>query len=214
MSGISADAKTTSAGPWYDNIPEIGNTGVETWKVGMWLFLASEIMFFTGLIGSYIVLRLGAESWPKPEEILAVEILGLNTFILIVSSVTMVLGLHAAQHDEKKKAMWFLIATAALGSCFLAIKLWDYNHMYHWHEPPYEHGFKMTTNLLGTVYYTLTAFHGLHVFIGVIALLLAALGCGTGKFGAKRYAAIENIGLYWHFVDLIWIILFAILCLV
>lgn len=213
MSGISADPKTTS-GPWYENIPEIGNTGVETWKLGMWIFLASEIMFFTGLIGSYIVLRLGAANWPHPEEILAVEVLGLNTFILIVSSVTMVLGLHAIQHDQNKKAMLYLLATAVLGSCFLAIKLWDYHHMWTFHHAPYEDGFKITTNLLGSVYYTLTAFHGLHVLIGVIALVLAALGCGSGKFGSKRFGAIENIGLYWHFVDLIWIILFAILCLV
>jgi len=214
MSGLPAETHWSKQEGYYKT-PEIGNTGVETWKVGMWLFLASEVMFFTGLIGSYIVLRLGAESWPDPEEVLAVPILGVNTFILIVSSVTMVMALHSAQHDNQKATVLWLLGTAFLGLCFLAIKLWDYNHMYHLHDNEiYPHGFKITTSLFGTVYYTLTGFHGLHVLGGVVMLVYLAIRAARGAFGSKNFAAIENVGLYWHFVDLIWIILFAILCLV
>lgn len=213
MSGISAETKSTT-GHWYDRIPEIGNTGVETWKVGMWLFLGSEIMFFTGLIGSYIVLRLGAGEWPKPEETLAVPVLAVNTFILIVSSVTMVMALHSIQHDERRKTVLYLLATAFLGCCFLAIKLWDYNHMWHHITDEHPEGFRITTSLFGSVYYTLTGFHGLHVLGGVIALITLAIATARGKFGSHRFGYIENVGLYWHFVDLIWIVLFAILCLI
>ncbi len=212
MSGSSADLK--HSGEWYDNIPDIGNTGIETWKVGMWLFLASEIMFFTGLIGSYIVLRLGADAWPEPDKVLAVPILGFNTGVLIVSSVTMVMALHFAKLLEHKKAAALLAATGLLGLLFLAIKLGDYHHMWNLQTAEYPNGFRTYTDLLGCVYYTLTGFHGLHVLIGVIAMFCLAYAALKEKYGPTNYAAIENVGLYWHFVDLIWIILFAILCLV
>lgn len=210
---------TTSAAndPYHDPRPPAnvtGNTGYPNWKIGMWLFIASEVMFFTGLIGSYIVLRLGWGNWPDPESILAITPLAINTFVLIVSSVTMVLALNAIQHDKQGLCMLYLACTALLGCTFLAIKLWDYNHMWHFHGEPYPDGFRIYTDMFGTVYYTLTAFHGLHVLGGIIAFVCLIIGLMRGLYGAKYYAMIENVGLYWHFVDLIWIILFAILCLV
>ena len=183
------------------------NTGVSNAKLGMWLFLASEVMFFTGLIGAYIVLRLGADAWPDPNEILATGILATNTFILIVSSVTMVMALHAVQHNDRGKLILFLVLTALLGLSFLCIKAYDYNHM--WHE-----GTTLSSSLFGSCYYTLTGFHGLHVLAGVISIACLAIGAARGSWNSEQYDAIENIGLYWHFVDLVWIILFAILCLI
>jgi len=212
MTGLSADSH--SSDHWYDHIPAIGNTGVETAKIGMWIFLGSEIMFFTGLIGSYIVLRLGADHWPKPEETLDIPLLGVNTFLLIVSSLTMVMALHSVQHDKKKQSVLYLSVTAFLGLCFVSIKVMDYFFMWNEVNEHHPEGFKITTSLFGSVYYTLTGFHGIHVLVGVVAIACLAIGAARGKFGSHRYAYIENIGLYWHFVDLIWIILFAILCLI
>jgi heme/copper-type cytochrome/quinol oxidase subunit 3 len=182
-------------------------TGVETGKLGVWLFLASEVMFFTGLIGGYIVLRLGSASWPDPGEILAVPVLAFNTFVLICSSVTMVLGLQAIQGGDAKRLTVFLLVTALLGLTFLVVKGLDYAHLVH-------NGFTLSSSLFGSCYYTLTGFHGLHVAGGVVALLVMAAGAARGKFSNRNYVRIEGVGLYWHFVDLVWIILFAILCLV
>ena len=183
------------------------NTGVNTGKLGMWVFLASEIMFFTALIGSYIVLRLGADSWPVPGDYLAVPVLAVNTFVLITSSVTMVKAVQAFDAGDNDRSARLLLLTALLGCVFLTIKLWDYNHMIH-------NEFKINTNLLGSIYYLLTGFHGLHVLGGVISLLVIRSGVKSGKLLGGQHFRVEGVGLYWHFVDLIWIVLFAILCLV
>jgi heme/copper-type cytochrome/quinol oxidase subunit 3 len=181
-------------------------TGVPNLKLGMWLFLASEVMFFTGLVGSYIVLRLGSRDWPEPSSILGINVLALNTFILITSSVTMALGLQSARENDRAKLVRFLAATAALGLTFLTIKLLDYRHLVH-------EGFTPQSSLFGSCYFMLTGFHGLHVFAGVTALTTLAIKNRRGVTPVNA-TPIEAVGLYWHFVDLVWIVLFAILCLV
>jgi heme/copper-type cytochrome/quinol oxidase subunit 3 len=180
---------------------------IPTGKFGMWVFLVSEIMFFTGLIGSYIVLRLGATSWPKPGEILNTPLLGLNTLVLLSSSLTMALALHAAQQDHQGALKRNLLLTAALGTIFLLIKGYDYVHMWH-------RGFTMSSGLFGSCYYLLTGFHGLHVLSGVILLVYLWTAASRGRFSAAACGRIEYSGLYWHFIDIVWVILFAILCLV
>lgn len=176
-------------------------------KFGVWVFLVSEIMLFTGLIGSYIVLRLGAESWPNPATILNSGLLGINTFVLISSSLTLVLGVHALKEGKQKEARNFLLMTVLLGLTFLAIKIWDYQHM--WHS-----GFRPSASLFGACYYLLTGFHGLHVLSGVILLLYLWLACRKIEFCTLHSERVEASGLYWHFIDIIWVILFAILCLI
>jgi heme/copper-type cytochrome/quinol oxidase subunit 3 len=183
------------------------STGIPNARLGMWIFLASEIMFFTGLIGSYIVLRLGSESWPDPGEVLNTPLLGLNTFILITSSLTMVQALSAVKRGDQARLKINLGLTILGGVVFLGIKLWDYNHMIH-------EGFTISSSLFGSFYYMLTGFHGLHVFGGVVALICIWTAAAKGRYSASSHDAVEGIGLYWHFVDLVWIILFAILCLV
>ena len=183
------------------------NSGVPNGKLGIWIFLASEVMFFAGLIGAYIVLRLGSDAWPDPGEILATSLLATNTFILIVSSMTMVMSLHSIRENNPGKTCLYLTATAALGLTFLLIKAFDYSHM--WHE-----GTTLSSSLFGSCYYTLTGFHGLHVLGGVVAIICLTVATRYGAFSAQYNTYIENVGLYWHFVDLVWIILFAILCLI
>ncbi len=180
-------------------------TGVPNYKLGMWLFLASEVMFFTGLVGSYVVLRLGSRDWPEPSSILGINVLAFNTFVLITSSVTMALGLQAAREGQRGRLVRFMLATAALGLTFLTIKLVDYHHLIG-------EGFTISASLFGSCYYMLTGFHGLHVFSGVVALVTIALKNHRSKDPIDT-EPVEVVGLYWHFIDLVWIVLFAILCL-
>ena len=180
---------------------------ISTGKFGMWVFLISEIMFFTGLIGSYLVLRLGAGAWPNPGAVLNTGLLGVNTFVLLSSSFSMALALHAIQQGNTGALIRRLLLTALLGTVFLVIKGVDYVHM--WHE-----GFTIASSLFGSCYYLLTGFHALHVFSGVILLLYLAAAAARGMFSAGEHTRVECAGLYWHFIDIVWVVLFAILCLV
>jgi heme/copper-type cytochrome/quinol oxidase subunit 3 len=186
---------------------EVPATGIPTGKLGMWVFLVSEIMFFTGLIGSYIVLRLGAPSWPNSQELLNIGLLATNTVVLISSSLTMALSLDAIKRGSQTRLRLFLLLTALLGSTFLAIKVYDYLHMWH-------RGLTIASSLFGSCYYMLTGFHALHVLSGVILLLSLFAAASRGMFSEANYGRIEYSGLYWHFIDIVWVILFAILCLV
>ncbi len=186
---------------------EIPLIDIPAGKFGMWVFLISESMFFTGLIGSYIVLRLGSESWPRPGTILNTPLLGLNTLVLLSSSLTMALGLNAIQQGKQRQLKRYLLFTALLGSLFLVIKGCDYVHLWR-------HGFTLSSSLFGSCYYLLTGFHGLHVLSGVILMLYLVAAASRGAFAASQHVRVESSGLYWHFIDMVWVILFAILCLV
>jgi cytochrome c oxidase subunit III len=281
-------------------------------KVAMWLFLATEVMFFTGLIGSYIVLRAGsthtaysnlfppatplkgsedihgvvvesaadAEAvehiletaagltpekaakvvhdaphgivaglttekasalveqlksagataekeplkmyhWPLPyDELinpLAINLTAANTFILICSSVTMVLALSAFQDGNKGKGSAFLLATVLIGSAFLSVQVYEYYQlMVGHHYPPGISAtghFRPSVSLFASCFFTMTGFHGAHVTGGVILLLVVWIRSLSGAYGPNSYATVELAGLYWHFVDLVWIILFTIVYL-
>jgi heme/copper-type cytochrome/quinol oxidase subunit 3 len=182
--------------------------GISRPKFAMWLFLASEVMFFTGLIGAYIVLRAATE-WPDPATVLDIPLTALNTFILIVSSVTMVRTLYRAQAGDRAGMKRELIFTIVLGTIFLSVQAYEWNQLLH-------HGLSPsgTESLLGATFYTLTGFHGAHVLGGVLLLLYLFTRAQGGAYGADDYESIELAGLYWHFVDLVWIILFTILYLI
>jgi heme/copper-type cytochrome/quinol oxidase subunit 3 len=163
-------------------------------------------MLFTGLIGSYIVLRLGSQSWPNPSSILNTGLLGFNTFVLITSSLTMALSADAVRKGNRSDVKKFLIATALLGLTFLSVKAYDYVHMWH-------RGFTLNSSLFGSCYYFLTGFHALHVFSGVILLAYLIVMASRRPLAEWNSHRIEYSGLYWHFIDIVWVILFAILCL-
>jgi heme/copper-type cytochrome/quinol oxidase subunit 3 len=283
-------------------------------KVAMWLFLATEVMFFTGLIGSYIVLRSGSPptaytnlyppgteltasmlkiqavyitragsypdkvkdvlkttaglteeqaeevlhevphglvknltpekaerleqalleagataevapktyKWPLPyDELinpLSIDLTALNTFILICSSVTMVLALSALQDGNKAKCSFFLFCTVAIGSCFLSIQVYEYYQLSTGHHYPpgisATGHFRPSVSLFGSCFYTMTGFHGAHVFGGVVMLTCIFIQSLRGAYSRNHYSPVELVGLYWHFVDLVWIILFTVVYLV
>ncbi len=186
----------------------VGRLGIDSRKLVIWLFLASEIMFFTGLIGSYIVLRFAnLDVWPVPSTVLNIPLTGINTFILICSSATLVLGLASAQRGYKEGLQVGLFLTVLLGSIFLGIQMHEYHELIH-------DGFTISSSIFGSCFFTLTGFHGAHVFAGVIWLIVVMIKSLKGQYTPEEYAGVELVGLYWHFVDLVWIILFTILYLV
>lgn len=171
-----------------------------------WLFLASEVMFFTGLIVAYIVTRFNSASWPVVADILNVPLVAANTFILICSSVTMVLALDAYQQGQHQNGRNFLVATMVLGAIFVGIQAVEWNELIHEDILP-------STNLFGATFYTLTGFHGAHVSGGVLWILGVTIAAFRGSY-KDNPIGIEVVGLYWHFVDLVWIILFTIIYLI
>ena len=185
----------------YDSGPP-----VDRGKFAVWLFLATEVMFFTGLIGTYIVLRIGSSSWPNPEERLAVDITAANTFVLIMSSYFMVRALHAIQKGDQGGLVRWLGATILGGSLFLGVQIYEYAELI-------KHGSLPNVDLFWSTFYAMTGFHGFHVFCGVVWLICAWIGALRGKFSAQRWLPVELAGLYWHFVDLVWVLLFTIVYL-
>jgi heme/copper-type cytochrome/quinol oxidase subunit 3 len=181
-------------------------TGIPHDKMGMWVFLCSEVMFFTGLIGSYIVLRFGTPNWPHPGNTLNIWLTAGNTFLLICSSVTMVQALAAIQRGDSRKMKLFLCLTLLFGACFLSVQVFEYWKLLH-------EGFNPHVSLFGSVFFTTTGFHGFHVFCGVVCMAFVTGKAFLGKYTQQSHQGIETIGLYWHFVDLVWIVLFTIIYL-
>jgi len=181
--------------------------GVSTTKFAMWLFLASEAMFFAGLIAAYLVLRLAGSQWPVVADVLNVPLVAGNTFILIVSSVTMVFAFGAIESGDQRRLRQYLIATAVLGSVFLSIQAVE------WRELLAE-GTTASTSLFGSTFFTLTGFHGLHVLGGVLFMLYVIARAFQGRYTQDEHGGVELMGLYWHFVDVVWIFLFTIVYLV
>lgn len=185
-------------------------TGVYNEKLGIWVFLGSEIMFFTALIGSYVILRVGNPgAWPAvgPREVLNIPITAGNTFLLICSSVSMVKAFAAiAAGDQRGLRLW-LIVTVVMGASFVGVQAYEYSQLVH-------HGFVPSGGIFPSTFYTMTGFHGFHVTVGVICLVFVTWKAFRGKYTAQDYRGVEVLGLYWHFVDLVWIILFTIVYLI
>jgi len=177
--------------------------GAPRGKVGMWLFLASDAITFGALLAAYGAMRLGSADWPVPSSILDIPLTALNTFILICSSVTMVKALSGIRHGDLKKLQKFLLLTALGGATFLGIQAFEWTRLIG------PDGLRLRNNLFCATFFSLTGFHGFHVFCGVIYLLVIYFRSRMGDFSAERYQRVEVAGLYWHFVDLVWILVFT-----
>jgi heme/copper-type cytochrome/quinol oxidase subunit 3 len=177
----------------------------ESWgKLGMWLFLAGDAMSFGCLIVGYGILRYSSAKWPVPAEVLGINLTAFMTFLLIVSSVTMVLALSAAQHGDKAKFKKFMGFTILGGLIFLGCQAYEWTHLLHDILP--KHDLSFSKDLFATTFFVLTGFHGLHVTGGVIYNTCVLAAVSRGRYEAKH---VEIAGLYWHFVDLVWILIFT-----
>lgn len=185
----------------------------ESWgKLGMWVFLAGDAMSFGGLIVGYGILRNGSSNWPVPAHVLGINLTAFMTFLLICSSVTMVLSLSAIKRGDQSGLKKFLFLTVLGGAAFLGLQVYEWTHLI-------ERGMTITGNpfgaaLFGATFFVLTGFHGCHVFGGVVYLSCVLIQALRGRFGEQHHNEVEIAGLYWHFVDLVWILIFTFVYLV
>jgi cytochrome c oxidase subunit III len=185
-------------------------TGLDHRKLVMWVFIASETIFFAALIATYLVYRgktPAEEGLAHLHNPTALTVASINTFVLLASSLWMVLSLSAIEQGKKRRMIVFLALTALFGLLFLGGQAYEYAHLA-------EQGITLDTNLFGATFYTLTGFHGSHVFIGVLWILALIIRGARGGIGEHNHLAVELGGLYWHFVDLVWVVLFTIIYLI
>jgi heme/copper-type cytochrome/quinol oxidase subunit 3 len=174
-------------------------------KVGTWWFLSSEIPTFGGVLVAYIVMRLGSAGWAESSSHLNFNIALINTFILLTSSMTIVMAHGAAQENKLRRTANYLAATVLLGLCFLGMKAFEYG-------VEMERGFLPSSGIFWSFYYGMTGLHALHVLAGIIVNLVLWIQAAKGSL-ARHPHRVELAGLYWHFVDIVWIFLFPLLYL-
>jgi heme/copper-type cytochrome/quinol oxidase subunit 3 len=208
MSDVAHDA--TSAEAVADaHHDEHESTGIENRKLGMWIFLSSEFLFFGALITNYLLYsnRPGFEGI-YPAEIYDIPFTSVSSFVLLMSSLTMVLAHNALSRGDQNGTRTWLFATAALGAVFLGGQVFEFT------EFVVEYGMTLSTNPAASAFYVLTGFHGTHVAIGVIMLLsLWGISRRQGGLSEDHGMNLELVGLYWHFVDIIWIVIFTVVYL-
>jgi cytochrome c oxidase subunit 3/cytochrome o ubiquinol oxidase subunit 3 len=185
------------------------STGLDNTKLAMWGFLGSECLFFGSLISTYLLYRNRVLSGPTPHEIYDIPYTSVSSFVLLMSSLTMVLALAAIQRGDHRGLRVWLLATAFLGMTFIGGQIYEFTTFV-------EEGLKLQTSTFGSSFFVLTGFHGAHVTVGILMLLMLVGMSLAGRLepaseGARR---VELIGLYWHFVDIVWIVIFMIVYLV
>jgi len=203
------DTPAVPVGPYAAPAPthaQHTTTGLDHRKVLMWLFLASDCMFFGSLIGTYMSYRGRSLAGPAPHEVFDIPYTSVSAFVLLMSSLTMVLALAAIQRGDRRRLVIWLVTTALLGSVFLGGQFYEFTTFYH-------EGLTLNVNLFGSSFFTLTGFHGAHVTIGVFWLLYLAAASIFGRLNAEQSLYVEIAGLYWHFVDIVWIVIFTLIYL-
>jgi len=183
------------------------STGLATWKVGFWTFLGSECLFFASLISTYMVYKGRSVVGPYPGEILNIPLTSVSTFILLMSSLAMVLALDGVQRGNRKLVLIWLGAVIVLGSGFLGFQVYEFSHFVH-------EGLTIGTNVFGSSFFVLTGFHGAHVTGGVIWMITLWILAARGKLKPADSLKVEIAGLYWHFVDIVWIVIFTLVYLI
>ena len=183
------------------------STGLSNAKLGMWAFLASECLLFGALISTFLLYRGKHVSGLTPQKIYDIPYTSVSSFVLLMSSLTMVLALSAIQRGDHAKLRAWLIATALLGMTFISGQVYEFTRFV-------QDGMTIKTNVIATSFFTLTGFHGAHVTVGIL-MLLSLFGMSLdGRLPAERAEAVELVGLYWHFVDIVWIVIFTVVYLI
>lgn len=181
-------------------------TGLDHRKLLMWVFLASECLFFGSLISTYLIYRGKSLVGPYPHDVFNIPYTSISAFVLLMSSLTMVLALAALRRGDHRGLRIWLMATALLGCVFLGGQMFEFTVFYR-------EGVSLSGNLFGTSFFVLTGFHGAHVTVGVIILLSFWMMSMRGQLRQEQSLNVELAGLYWHFVDVVWIVIFTVIYL-
>jgi heme/copper-type cytochrome/quinol oxidase subunit 3 len=182
-------------------------TGLPNTKLAMWLFLASDCLLFGALITAYVLYRGASLTGPYPSDVFDIAYTSVSSFVLLASSLTMVLALNAAQSRDMGRMRLWLLATAMLGLTFVGGQVYEFTSFYR-------EGLSLSTNLFGTTFFVLTGFHGTHVAVGILMLLSLVGMSATDKLPEDPAFPVEMVGLYWHFVDVVWIVIFTVVYLI
>jgi heme/copper-type cytochrome/quinol oxidase subunit 3 len=184
------------------------NTGISNTKLGMWLFLASECLLFGGLITTYLLYRHPmAGTGPAPGDLYDIPFTSITSFVLLMSSLTMVLAVSALEEGDHFRFRLWVVATALLGSVFISGQVYEFTMFVR-------EGMGFTTNRSSSAFFTLTGFHGVHVTLGIVMLVSMLLFSFRGHLPKERAETAEVVGLYWHFVDVVWILIFTVVYLI
>lgn len=193
------------------------STGLDSRKMAFWTFIGSECLLFGSLIATYMAYKGRSLTQPYPHDVtinghfykgvLNIPLTSFSTFILLMSSVAMVFALNNVQRGNRPWDWFWLLMTALGGSIFLGCQVYEFTEFYR-------EGMTLHSNLFGTTFFVLTGFHGAHVTVGIIYLITLAVMSLRGRIGPERTLNVEIAGLYWHFVDVIWIVIFPLVYLI
>jgi cytochrome c oxidase subunit 3/cytochrome o ubiquinol oxidase subunit 3 len=182
-------------------------TGLDNRKLGMWAFLGSECLFFGSLIATYLLYRGRSVQGPFPEDVYDIPYTSVSSFVLLMSSLTMVLALNAIQRGDHRRLRAWLLATALLGITFVGGQVFEFTVFV-------KEGLTLSRNLFGSSFFVLTGFHGAHVTVGILMLLTLYGMSLARRLPMERALRVELVGLYWHFVDIVWIVIFTVVYLI
>ena len=183
------------------------STGIENTKLAMWTFLGSECLLFGALISVFLLYRNTVQAGPSPYDVYDIPFTSVSSFVLLMSSLTMVLALAALQRGDHHRTRVWLLATALLGMTFISGQVFEFTIFV-------KEGFTVRSSSAGSAFFVLTSFHGAHVTIGIIMLLVLYSMSLRGQLPQAKASAVEYVGLYWHFVDIVWIVLFTLVYLI
>ena len=182
-------------------------TGISNSKLAMWVYLGSDCLLFGSLISTYLLLRHRSVVGVGPEDVFDIPFTSVSSFVLLMSSLTMALAVASIVRGDVQRNRAWLATTAMLGGLFIAGQVYEFTTFYR-------EGLGYTTNIFGSAFYTLTGFHGLHVSVGIVMLMSLLAMSLRGNLGPDKAEAVEIVGLYWHFVDIVWILIFTVVYLI
>ncbi len=204
--GVLAEGRAYADGEDVDH--SITNTGLTNAKLAMWVFLGSECLLFGGLISTFLLYKHNnLAGGPVPHDLYDIELTSISSFVLLMSSLTMVLAVSSIQRGEQQRLRLWLVTTAILGGVFISGQVYEFQVFV-------KEGMGFTTNAASSAFFALTGFHGVHVTIGIVMLLSTVALSARGRIPQSRAESVEIVGLYWHFVDVVWVLIFTIVYLI
>jgi len=209
---VDTTVDSTPEGPDGDSHDgHTSSTGISNTKLAMWVFLGSECLLFGGLISTYLLYKTRRGPGPTnlviPTDVFDIPFTSISSFVLLMSSLTMVLSLSALTRGDNAATRAWLLATAMLGGVFIGGQVYEFTTFLR-------EGVGFTSNPASSAFYALTGFHGVHVSMGIVMLMSLYVASKQGKLTSKNTETVEIVGLYWHFVDIVWVFLFTVIYLI